>query len=158
MKILIRKGSMAYFLMQLCLVFVLLGLSREAHAENYYAFNIYRLQAGSGNIYEMGAVTKCTDLNTCELIAKQKATPIGKWECIEYECVHGVENDELFKYAFENKPTSELYISFTDLNGYETRINFMGLPIAASAPLASAIVNSIKMQGITNARIIYPKE
>ena len=91
---------------------------------------------------------------------------------VRTECVSGQKWEKLFGDTFANKPTSALYISYKDPNGYETRINTKVLagsnsptpgqpvnpPAKETIAWANAMIEALKKGGIKNAKIIYPRK
>ncbi|MBI3251860.1 MAG: hypothetical protein HYZ52_00875 [Candidatus Omnitrophica bacterium] len=156
-------------------------LFMPSFSENYYAIDEHQLldsKDGEGNIISMQTITKVFDENTCKKIAELKGKSFGKWVATGSLCVKGTKIhsgsmswDEMISYMFENRPkeTGELYVSFTDLHGYQTRLQFNILagpkypvpgwpgeiPAKDALPLASVFIKSLTASGIKDARIIY---
>ena len=125
----------------------------------------------AGLDFVMNTITKVSDAQTCDKLL----SPVNQLKAqyqVRTECVSGPEWDKLLADTFDNKPTSALYISYTDPDGYETRINTKVLTVAdASVPSspavppaketiawANAMIEALGKGGIKNAKIIYPRK
>ncbi|MCX5694623.1 MAG: hypothetical protein NT014_05850, partial [Candidatus Omnitrophica bacterium] len=138
-------------------------------AQDYYALVEVLIKNDSGVAFTMNTITKVSDKETCQRVL----LPIEQLKnryTVRTGCVSGSEWDNLLKDTFANKPTSSLYISYKDPNGYETRINTKmlsgsnspapGSPVDPPAKeivlWASAMIETLEKGGIKNAKIIYP--
>ncbi|MDP2927815.1 MAG: hypothetical protein Q8N80_03320 [Candidatus Omnitrophota bacterium] len=138
-------------------------------AQNYYAFVQVQIKNDSGAAFLMNTITKVSDKETCENVL----SPVRKLKDmypIRMECLTGQEWEDSLGGLFANKPTSSIYISYKDPNGYETRINTkvlagsnsstpglpVDLPVKETILWASAMIEALEKGGIKNARIIYP--
>ncbi|MCX5699449.1 MAG: hypothetical protein NTX01_07105 [Candidatus Omnitrophica bacterium] len=138
-------------------------------AQDYYALVEILIKNDVGLAFIMNTMTKVSDQKTCDKIL----SPINQLKDqyqVRTECVTGQEWDKLLGDIFANKPTSAIYISYKDLDGYETRINTkvlaglnsptlgipVGLPIKETTLWANAMIKALEKGGIKNARIIYP--
>ncbi len=163
------------------LICLMTFFSEPCFAENYYTENEHRLSEykdEEGNILAMDTITKVSDEGTCNEVAKIKGKSFGKWVASSSWCVKGTDiisgvssTDETLNYMFENQPRDRgIYVSFTDLNGFQTRFYFQILagpksPVPgfhgdlsneATVPLANVFIKSLEKSGIKNAKIIYP--
>lgn len=138
-------------------------------AQNHYAFVQAQIKNDSDATFLMNTITKVTDKETCLKIL----SPIKQLKDmypIRTECLTGQEWEDLLRGLFANQPASAVYISYVDLNSYETRISMKvligpdsptpGLPIdppaQAAIVWANAMIEALEKGGIKNARIIYP--
>ena len=140
-------------------------------AQNYYALVEVLIKNYAGLAFTMNTVTKVPDQETCEKVLSPINQLKGQYQ-VRTECVAGQEWEKLFRDTFADKPTSAIYISYKDPNGYETRINtkalaglnfpIPGLPVNLSIEKtifwASAMMETLEKGGIKNARIIYPRK
>ena len=138
-------------------------------AQDYYALVEVLIKNDAGLAFIMNTITKVSNQETCEKILFPINQLKGQYQ-VRTECVAGQEWEKLFGDTFANKPTSAIYISYKDINGYETRINTkvlagsnsptpglpVDLPIKTTILWASAIMEALEKGGIKNARIIYP--
>jgi len=120
----------------------------------------------------MFTITKVPNENVCRKVSKIKGASTGSWLSTGLDCIKGSEGDKQFSRTFNNQPTLGLYISFKDLDGYETRIKFMrwtdkespapGFPVDLSIDTANILANEMMKvlvaDGIQNAKKIYPME
>ena len=147
-------------------VFFLTGL---CFAQNYYALVKVVMTNSSGLVFSMNTVTKVTNQEACAKVLSPMNQLKDQYQVMT-ECVTGPEWEKLFADMFANKPTGSLYISYKDIDGYETRINnkvlagrkspytgsYVNPPIKEVILWASSIVGELEKGGIKNARIIYP--
>jgi len=140
-------------------------------AQNYYALVEVLIKNYAGLTFTMNTVTKVPDQETCEKVLSPINQLKDKYQ-FRTGCVTGPEWEKLFGDTFANKPVSTIYISYKDLNGYETRINTKvlagpnsstpGLPVDLSIEKtilwSSAMMEALEKGGIQNARIIYPRK
>jgi len=146
------------------------GFTLLGFADDYYAMTEHQLESNRGNTYSMMTITKVPDKDTCEKVANQKSPTNGPWISSGKECVAGQEWDEQFEKVFANQPGSGLYVSFVDLNGYETRVKWMrltgsnspvpgfpiDLPTEGAVLWAKELMKVLEVAGTKNAKIIYP--
>lgn len=140
-------------------------------AQDYYALVEVLIKNDAGLVFTMNTVTKVLDKKACEKVLSPLNQLKDQYQ-IRTECVSGPEWGKLFGDIFANKPTSAIYISYKDFNGYETRINTKvlagsnsptpGLPVDLSIKetilWVNAIIEALEKGGYKNARIIYPKK
>lgn len=138
-------------------------------AQDYYALVEVLIKNDTGLAFIMNTVTKASNREACDKILCPINQLKDKYQ-VRTECVTGQEWEKLLGDTFANKPTSALYISYKDLDGYETRINTKVLsgansptpglpvdpPIKETILWASAMIGALEKGGIKNARIIYP--
>ena len=168
------------------IIFVIIGIlffTSLCFAENYYAITEHRLRNEQGNIvtdregnkFAMQTITKTFDENTCNKVAKAKGASGGVWFCTGSFCVKGSDGelswDKKVSWMFDNLPNQRkgIYISFTNRDGYQTRIKYVYLagpkyPIQNfpgdvdtkdALPLAQAVIKNLEAGGIKDAKIIY---
>lgn len=141
------------FSIVLCAIFL---LSNVAWAKNYYVINGFKMIARSGNSYEMAVMTKVYDEDTAKKVMKEKSQPMGRWQSTYSDYASGSEQDRLYKTVFNNQPVSSLYVTLKDMNGHETRINFVDAPMVVASPIANAFVQQFKANYGIDARVVYP--
>ena len=137
-------------------------------AEGYYASVSHDIKDKSGNTFVAYAITKTPDAETCKNVLMQKGEIKGK-KLINVESFTGETADRLFKDMFADQPLPMLYISFTDLNGYQTRTYLKtkispkkSAPVYKDVPLQSAMVwvnttlQELRTLGIKDYKVIYP--
>jgi hypothetical protein len=138
-------------------------------AQNYYALVDVLIKNKSGMAFIMNTVTKVPDQQACIRILNPISQLKNKYQ-VRTAYVTGSKWDKLFESIFANKPSTSLYISYKDMDGYETRINTRVLtdakspnpgrpvdpPIRENILWASAMMTALEKGGIKNARIIYP--
>ena len=124
----------------------------------------------AGTAFIMSTVTKVPDQETCEKVLSPINLLKDKYQ-VRTACVSGPKWEKLFGDTFANKPTSAIYISYKDIEGYETRINTKvlagsnsptpGLPVDPPGNeivlWVNAMIESLEKGKIKNARIIYPR-
>ena len=142
--------------------------------------NIYN--DNEGNKFSMQTTTKTFNENICNDVAKTKGTTKGMWLSTGTLCVKGTDMingvsktwDDAGEWMFENQPSQVrgIYLSFTDNSGYQTRIQFHVLagpnyPIPGYPgeikteqilPIAQAFIKALELEGIKDAKIIYPEK
>jgi hypothetical protein len=139
-------------------------------AQDYYALVEVVIKNKTNLTFIMSTITKTRDPQACARILSPINLLKEQYQ-VRTGCLSGPQWDKLFGDAFANKPASTIYISYKDLDGYETRINSKVLlssnsssvslpvdpPINEAILWASAIVGALEKGGIKNARIIYPR-
>jgi hypothetical protein len=153
----------------LLMILGILFFASTCFAQNYYALVDVLIKNKSGLTFIMNTVTKAPDAQTCVRILDPISQLKDKYQ-VRTACVTGQKWDNLFERVFTNKPISAIYISYKDMDGYETRINTKVLadaksptpgrpvdpPIRETILWASAMMDALEKGGIKNARIIYP--
>lgn len=142
------------------------------YAKDYYAGCIYELTGKSGTKYAMNVVTKTNDKATCEATANSNPKIQGKWILKGAECYVGAEYDENFSAVFNNQPTGSVYLSYINRDGFETRVNYVGLtgsdspvpgfpidiPVDKVMPLIDSLKQQLETVGVKDIKVIYPKK
>ena len=103
--------------------------------------------------------TRTPDIATCERVTSAKIAALRSssfWDHIEGECDGRASTNSLFAGAFRNEPGLKLYLSFKDLDGFETRVNFMGATLPAARALADMVIPEYSKLGIQDIWIIEP--
>ena len=153
---------------------VILGVfffATACFAQNYYALVEVLIKNDSGLAFLMNTVTRTSDQRSCGEILSPINQLKDKYQ-VRTGCLNGPEWDNLFGDVFANKPTSAIYISYKDLNGYQTRINtkvlggvnsvHSGMPVDPPdkeiVAWANTMITALEKGGIKNARIIYPRK
>ena len=140
-------------------------------AQDYYALVEVLIKNDAGLDFAMNTITKVPNQQAGEKILSTVNQLKGQYR-VRTECVTGPQWEKLFGDTFANRPTSALYISYKDLDGYETRINTKvltgsnspvpGQPVDSPAKetiaWANAMIKALEKGGIKNARIIYPRK
>ena len=162
-----------------CWVFSLMSLSfngyagADADVKKYYAAAIYESHAATGSHGErlsMNVVSKTTDEKTCGALAAATPKMLGNWALAGADCVAGAEFDKSFAAVFNDEPALSVYLSFRNLGGFQTRINFVTtaganaavpdfpVPIPAKIimPAITRMKQSLEATGIKKIKIIYP--
>lgn len=137
-------------------------------AQDYYASVSHEIKDKTGNTFVAYAITKTPDVEACKNVLMQKGAIKGK-KLINVDSFTGATADNLFKDIFADQPLSMLYISFTDLNGYQTRTYIKtkitiknSAPVYKDVPLQSAVVwvntalQELKTVGIKDSKVVYP--
>lgn len=154
----------------------------ESETKNYYAFNEFQIldhKDKEGNVLALQVVTKIFDKDSCEKVINAKSKSMGRWVSTGTFCAKGSDVtagtstwDETVDYMFTDQPkeTGGLYISLTDLSGFQTRFQFQilsgpkspvpGFPVDVPPddvlPLAEGFIKSLETSGVKDARIIFP--
>ncbi len=137
-------------------------------AQDYYAVVSHQMKDNTGITLVTYAVTKTPNEKECKKVLMQKGQLQDK-ALINIKCFTGQTADKLFKDMFANKSLSMLYISFVDLNGYQTRTYMkmlvglknstpapQNIPIESATLWANATIKSLEGIGIKKAKIVYP--
>jgi hypothetical protein len=138
-------------------------------AQDHYALVEVLIQNDHGLIFAMNTITKTPDQAACDKILLPVDQLKDKYS-VRTTCVTGDEWDKKFAGFFANKPTSMIYISYQDPNGYETRVNTKVLtgaesttpgrpidpPIGEAMAWANTMIETLEKGGIKDAKIIYP--
>jgi hypothetical protein len=137
-------------------------------AEGYYASVSHEIKDSTGKTFVAYAITKTPDQEACKKVLMQKGELKGK-ELINVESFTGVTADNVFKDIFADQPLQMLYISFVDLNGYQTRTYIKTMfsskksaPVYKDVPLQSAMIwvnatlQELRALGIKDSKVIYP--
>ncbi|MDP8261911.1 MAG: hypothetical protein P9M13_01240 [Candidatus Ancaeobacter aquaticus] len=161
-------------LIYLFIVTIIINLAliqAECDAKNYYAFCIYELTGKSGKKIAMNIITKTYNHNTCKATANSNPKKWGKWILFGSESTTGDQHDKNFSAVFSNQPVMGVYLSYVNLDGFDTRVTFVGvagknspvpgLPIDIPVKMIMPTINSMKQQlesaGIKNIKVIYPR-
>lgn len=96
------------------------------------------------------------DEETCYEAAKLETVNPQDAKCISTYCASGKDYDEALTPLFNNCPVKELYVSFIDRYGYETRVDFLKAPPEVIVSFAKDIAEKFEKGGAGEVRIIYP--
>ncbi len=127
-----------------------------------YTYSIIGAQKqleGERRYLEIGAATQTPDMSTCQQVHQNKIDIMKStsfWDTIEGECDDRASTNSLFAGAFRNEPGLKLYLSFKDLDGFETRVSFIGATLPAARALADMVIPEYRKLGIQDIRIIEP--
>lgn len=157
--------------MVLAVLFSLTLMQRECYAKNYYAYCVYEFTDKTDKKIHMNVITKTFDEKSGKATANSNPKRQGKWVLIGTDCVRGNEYDKNFAAVFNNQPVMGVYLSYANLDGFETRIMFVGVtgnnsplpgyPIDIPTEVIMPTINTMKQQlesrGLKNIKIIYPK-
>lgn len=138
-------------------------------AQDHYAIVEVLINNDHGLIFVMNTITKTPDEAGCRKIVNP-ANLLKEKYLVRTTCVTGKDWDKAFSGFFANQPAKMIYISYTDPNGYETRINtkvLMGQdsptpgrpidpPIGEAMAWANTMIETLEKGEVKNARIIYP--
>lgn len=141
-------------------------------ASTYYAYSVYEYENANGKKINMNVVSKTSDERTCRATANSNPKQQGAWMLLGTDCVTGSKYDQNFVAVFNNQPTKSVYLSYANLDGLETRINFVGvtgddspvpgfpidIPPAQIMPLINNMKQSLEAVGIKNVRVIVPPQ
>jgi hypothetical protein len=157
------------------IILMILGVlifTTVSFAQNYYALVEIVIANKEGLNFIMSTITKTSSAKACGQVLSPIDYLKDQYQ-VRTECVSGEKWDRLLGDIFANQPTSFLYISYKDLDGYETRINSKVLtssgggakvsraidpPVKETVLWAGAIMGVLDKGGIKNARIIYPRK
>ncbi len=138
------------------------SLAPSQVVEGRYTYSILggqkQLEA-KGKYLEIAFITQTPDMSTCQQVHQNKndiMKSTSLWDTIEGECDDRASTNSLFAGAFRNEPGLKLYLSFKDLDGFETRVNFMGATLPAARALADMVIPEYRKLGIQDIRIIEP--
>ena len=153
--------------MKLFLTLVIMGaIFSQAYAEaaNYYAYCVYETSI-DGKKINMNVMTKTPSQDVCQTTVNSIPKSQGKWVLMGGDCTSGPGMDQTLSAIFNNQPTGQIYLSYRNLDGFETRINFVGVmttpgvPASIPAELLISEANSMKQSleatGIKDIQVIY---
>ncbi|MDO8661912.1 MAG: hypothetical protein Q7K98_01650 [Candidatus Omnitrophota bacterium] len=154
----------------LFIAFGILFFTSFCFAQDYYATVSHQIKDNTGTTFVTYAITRTPNEEECKKVLIQKGQLQDK-ALINIDCFTGQTADDLFKDIFSNKPRSMLYISFADLNGYQTRTYIKMLtssegsapaptdiPVESATLWANTTIKSLEGIGIKDAKIIYPSK
>jgi len=141
------------------IIFVLCMFASCVFAENWYAITKYHMIGKDGGVFVMRMVTRVYDEETCYRIIEKLIDPnLGKIEWTDTNCVTGEAYDEALFDVFSKSSADETYLYFIDTNGFETVVDFMGVPIELQNALAAKISKRFEAQGVKVLKIIKARE
>jgi len=139
-------------------------------AQDYYAVVSHQIKDKAGATSAIYAITKVPNQEACKKVLIKKGQ-IKKKALINVDSFTGPVADSLFKDIFADKPAPMLYISFVDLDGYQTRTyekvltgskDSTGaarkLPVESTSLWADTTMRTLKKIGIKNAKVILPSQ
>ena len=137
-----------------------LGPSQVVEAGYTYSIlGVQKQLEGKGKYLEVAIVTQTPDMSTCHQVHQNKIDLMKSnpfWDNVEGECDDRASTNSLMAGVFNNEPAMKLYLSFKDLEGFETRVNFMGATVPAARALADMVMPEFLKLGIQDIRIIEP--
>jgi hypothetical protein len=153
---LIYPGKMKKILLTVLGVFFFVSW---CFAQNYYACVEILIKNDKGSVFSLNTITRVFDSQACEKILHPINLLKDKYQ-VKTECVSGPEGEKLFGNIFANQPTEDLYVSYKDFDGYETRISTKAQAVENPGKeiinWAKAMIKALEKGGIKNAKIIYP--
>ncbi|MCK5450352.1 MAG: hypothetical protein KAI70_01155 [Candidatus Omnitrophica bacterium] len=129
-----------------------------AFAETWYVVNQYSYFTESDVQPILRAVTKVNDEERCAEIIEMKKQSLAGAEWINAYYVSGEEYDKALEKVFRGEVVMEAYISYLDLGGYETIVDFIGIPQENINVLAGSVADLCKKDGMFDVKIIFPKK
>ncbi|MDA2930728.1 hypothetical protein MYX84_12425 [Acidobacteria bacterium AH-259-O06] len=135
---------------------------KDRETKGTYAYSIIGCEkkvTGKNKFLEMAVITRTSDMATCRRVNQNKIALFRSgsfWVKVEGECDDRTSTNELFAAAFNDKLAMKLYVSFKDLDGFETRVNFMGATLPAARALAQVVKDEFTRLGFQNIKIIEP--
>ncbi|MFH1128503.1 MAG: hypothetical protein WAW67_05980 [Candidatus Omnitrophota bacterium] len=165
-----NKKQLAVVWVILVVSFCLPRLWKNCYAEKFYSYAIYELAIKSGKL-DMNIATRAPDEASCRELAYSNPKTQGEWVLLESQCVAGSELDKIRDDIFNNRPITQVYLSYVNPAGFQTRTTFAGLtgddspmpgfpidiPTELIMPTIFMVKESLESQGVKNIKIIYPK-
>lgn len=142
----------------------------NCYAEKFYSYAIYELAIKSGKL-DMNIVSRVPDDASCRKLAYSNPETQGEWVLLECQCVAGSQSDKIRDDIFNNRQITQVYLSYVNLAGFQTRTSFAGftgnnspmpgfpidIPTELLMPTILMVKGSLESQGIKDIKIIYPK-
>jgi len=112
----------------------------------------------SGRVLEMVVIIQTDQPAACEAVKEKRIESLGTyWDQVQGECDSSIGTHALFKPGFDNEPIMNLYLSFKDLSGHETRVNFMNATLNSAEQLAGLARKQFLESGVKQVKVIAPK-
>ena len=130
----------------------------------YYNFIGTALTNVAGRTLEVAAATETNTREECLSVGNNKVERLKsdfentEWKILVNECDGSKDTNELVSPSFQNKPLDTAYVSFTDLNGYRTRITFPSSDNDVAVFMSELYLKQLEEAGTKDAKVIYPSK